>query len=392
MPLDHERLTRVKQALARAQLDALVCRLPENVLLLSGHWPLTGMTFLYFPMDGTPLCVGPHCEEREARAELQGMDCVTYIHAVLGCDNPYEAVAQAFKKAIRGRRPARVGFEGGFECVASPWNTAEACVPAAATRAMLESVFRKKALVDATDLLYGLRARKTAREQDRLRRVNEIAAMGLRAFHEKVAPGISGIELLAHVEQAIMLQGTGYKGARRVRAFAQVSTGAAETAIGYRPMEITTTRKLAPGDLALLEMGVVADGYWSDRTRVCAAARPTHLQEQVFEVVHRAQQAAIAVIKPGIKTSVADEAARAIIRSAGYDKEFLHVTGHGLGFRYHEPVPLLCPDGATVLEEGMVHSVEPGVYIADMGGIRIEDDILVTVTGAEVMGPCEARL
>jgi len=247
--------------MTREQLDALVCRLPENVLLLSGHWPLAGMTFLYFPADGTPLCVVPHCEEREAREELRGMDCMTYTHAVLGCENPYEIVAKAFKKAIQGHRPSRVGFEGGFECVVPPWNMAEACVPAAATRAVLESVFRKKALVDATDLFYGLRARKTAREQDRLRRVNEIAAMGLRAFHEKVAPGISGIELLAHVEQAIMIQGTGYKGARRVRAFAQVSTGAAETAIGYRPIEITTTRKLAPGDLALLELGVVADGY-----------------------------------------------------------------------------------------------------------------------------------
>jgi Xaa-Pro dipeptidase len=373
-------------------LDALVCRLPENVLLLSGHWPLAGMTFLYFPVDGTPLCVVPHCDEREAREELRAMDCVTYTHAVLGCENHYEAVAKAFKKAIRGRRPSRVGFEGGFECVAAAWNTAEACVPASATCAMLESVFRKKALVDATDLFHGLRARKTAQEQDRLRRVNEIAAMGLRAFHEKVAPGISGIELLAHVEHAIMIQGTGYKGARRVRAFAQVATGADETAIGYRPMEITTTRKLAPGDLALLELGVVADGFWADRTRVRAAGRPTPLQEQVFETVLRAQQAAIAAIKPGVKAAVVDEAARAIIRFAGYDKEFLHVTGHGLGFRYHEPIPLLCPGGTTVMEEGMVHSVEPGVYIADMGGIRIEDDILVTATGAEVMGPCEARL
>ena len=392
MPLDHERLASVKQAMAQEQLDALVCRLPENVLLLSGHWPLAGMTFLYFPVDGTPLCVMPHCDEREAREELRAMDCVTYTYAVLGCENPYEAVAKAFKKAIRGRRPSRVGFENGFECVAAAWNTAEACVPASATRAMLESVFRKKVLVDATDLFYGLRARKTAREQEQLRRANEISALGLNAFRKMVAPGISGIELLAHVEQAIMIQGTGYKGARRVRAFAQVATGAAETAIGYRPMEITTTRKLAPGDLALLELGVVADGYWSDRTRVCAAGHPTPLQARVFETVSNAQKAAIAAIKPGVKTAVVDEAARAIIRSAGYDKEFLHVTGHGLGFRYHEPVPLICPGGETVLAEGMVHSIEPGVYFPKLGGIRIEDDILVTATGTEVMGPCEAHL
>lgn len=390
--MDSERLNRTQQAMAQAGLDALVCRLPENLLLLSGHWPMTGMTFLYFPADGTPLCVVPHCEEREARAELSAMDCVSYPYAVLGSGNPYEAVAKAFKKFIRGQRPAKVGFEGGFECVAPPWNMAEACVPASLTRTVLESVFGKKTLMDATDLLLGLRARKTAQEQERLRRVNEIAAMGLRAFHEKVAVGVSGIELLAHVEQTILTKGTGYKNARRVRAFAQVATGAAETALGYRPVEITTTRKLVPGDLALLELGVVADGFWADRTRVRVAGRPTPLQAQVFEAVCRAQQAAIAAVKPGVKASGVDEAARVIIRSAGYGKEFLHITGHGLGFRYHEPVPLIWPGGATVLEEGMVHSVEPGVYLADMGGIRIEDDILVTATGAEVMGPCEVRL
>lgn len=390
--MDTERLYRAKHAMTHAGLDALVCRLPENVLLLSGHWPLTGMTFLYFPADGKPLCVVPHVEEREARDELWDMDCVAYKHAILDSEDPYEAVAKAFKKHIRGRHPAKVGFEGGFECVAPPWNTPEACAPAAATRAMLESVFKKKTLADATNIFHALRARKTPHEQDCLRRVNEIAAMGLRAFHEKVAPGISGIELLAHVEQTIMTRGAGYMNARRVRAFAQVATGSAETAIGYRPMEITTTRKLIPGDLALLELGVVADGVWADRTRVHAAGSPTPLQEQVFETVFRAQQAAIAAVKPGVKAAVVDEAARAIIRAAGYDKAFLHVTGHGLGFRYHEPIPLLCPGGATVLEEGMVHSVEPGVYIADMGGIRIEDDILVTAAGAEILGPCEARL
>ena len=88
-----------------------------------------------------------------------------------------------------------------------------------------------------------------------------------------------------------------------------------------------------------------------------------------------------------------DLAARQIIHDAGFtDAEFLHVTGHGLGFRYHEPTPLICPGGETVLEEGMVHSVEPGVYESAIGGIRIEDDILVTMGGAEILGPCEKEL
>jgi Xaa-Pro dipeptidase len=140
-------------------------------------------------------------------------------------------------------------------------------------------------------------------------------------------------------------------------------------------------------------LGVVVDGFWSDRTRVRAAGTPTDTQQRAFETVLKAQEAAIAAIRPGVKTGDVDASARSVIRAAGFtDKEFLHVTGHGLGFRYHEPTPLICPGGETVLEAGMVHSVEPGVYRGDFGGIRIEDDVLVTERGAEMMGPAEKEL
>jgi Xaa-Pro aminopeptidase len=82
-----------------------------------------------------------------------------------------------------------------------------------------------------------------------------------------------------------------------------------------------------------------------------------------------------------------------VVHDAGYtDAEFLHVTGHGLGFRYHEPTPLICPGGDTVLQPGMVHTIEPGIYRADFGGVRIEDNILVTPEGAEIMGKSTPKL
>jgi Xaa-Pro aminopeptidase len=157
-------------------------------------------------------------------------------------------------------------------------------------------------------------------------------------------------------------------------------------------MVITTTRRLQDGDLALLELAVVADGFWSDRTRVRVAGSATDMQRQVFAAVKQAQEAATAAIRTGVKAGEVDEAARAIIRAAGYDKEFLHVTGHGLGLRYHEPFPLICPGSDEVLEQGMLHTVEPGVYFPEMGGIRIEDNVLVTDSGAEVLGPCGKSL
>jgi len=384
--VDTERIRRVREAMQSAVADALICRLPENVLMLSGYWPLVGWSFLVFPKDGEPTCIIPHTEEQETREELWGGECISFLFGVLGAGNPYEDIAIALRAASVGRGWRRVGYEGSFESVAPPWNAAEPAIPADITRGILREAFGDQALVDATELLTSQRACKTAAEANKLRIVNEISTFGLRAFSEMVAVGVTGVELVAAVEYTIMTQGTGYKGAKRVRAFAQVATGPAETVVGFRPMEISTLRKMQPGDLALLELGVVADGFWSDRTRVRVAGKPTPQQTAVFEVVKAAQAAAVRKVRAGATAGEVDEAARALIRDAGYEKEFVHVTGHGVGLRYHEPIPIICPGSELILEQGMVHSVEPGVYIAGMGGIRLEDDILVTQTGAEVLG------
>jgi len=95
---------------------------------------------------------------------------------------------------------------------------------------------------------------------------------------------------------------------------------------------------------------------------------------------------------PGVTAGEVDEAARRIIADAGHEKEFPHVTGHGIGLRYHEAVPLIAPASDLVLEKGMVHTVEPCVYFAEMGGIRLEDDVVVGDTEAEVLGAFEKKL
>jgi Xaa-Pro aminopeptidase len=184
-----------------------------------------------------------------------------------------------------------------------------------------------------------------------------------------------------------MARGTGYEGAFRVRAYAQVAVGPDESSIGYRPNEVSTRRRLEDGDVALLDRGVVAAGYWADRTRVRVAGKPTEEQLKVFDTVRRAQEAAVSAIRPGVSGAEVDEAARSVIRDAGYAAFFPHVTGHGLGFGYHESLPKLAPGETGPLEEGQVTSVEPGIYFKPCGGFRIEDDVLVTQNGSETFGP-----
>lgn len=382
-----ERLDRMRRAMEAERLDALVVRLPENVLLLSGFWPMIGASVLVFPREGRPVCAIPHCYEYEAGLGLWEAEPAFYRYGVLGAPDQASALREILSGAARGKGWRRIGYEANFETVAPPWNSGEAQVPAAGTRDICLAAFDGCELVDASALLQVQRRRKTAYEIAKVRLASEISSIGLEAFERLAVVGASGVEMAAGVEREIMVRGTGYQGAFRVRAYAQVAVGPDESAIGYRPNEVSTQRRLESGDVALLELGVVVDGYWADRTRVRVAGQPTEEQCRVFDTVRRAQEAAAAAIRPGISGAEVDEAARSIIRDAGYADSFPHITGHGLGFGYHESQPKLAPGETDALEEGMVTSVEPGIYFKPCGGFRIEDDVLVTPNGFEIFGP-----
>ena len=389
--VNEERLNRMRRAMEAERLDALVLRLPENVLLLSGFWPMIGATTLVFPLHGDSVCIIPDCYQQEAAKSLWGSQTVYYGYGVLSAPNPATAVQNSLAAIAKNKSWKRIGYEGSFEVVAPSWNSAEFLVPAAQSRELLARAFEHSDLVDVSALLQSQRLRKTQYEIAKLRLASEISCFGLEAFEKLVEVGVTGVELAATVEREITVSGT-RKGADRVRAFAQVAVGPDETAVGYRPNEVSTLLPLKPGDVALLELGVVVDGYWADRTRVRVAGHPTDDQFKIFNTVRDAQQAACAAIKPGVTGAQVDEAARSVIRDAGYAEYFPHVTGHGLGFRYHESSPILAPGSATVLEEGNLTSVEPGIYKNPVGGFRIEDDVLVTSNGAEILGPFPKNL
>jgi Xaa-Pro dipeptidase len=316
---------------------------------------------------------------------------VYYGYGVLSAPDPANAVQKVLAAIAQGKSWKRIGYEGSFEVVAPSWNSAEFLVPATQTRELLRSALDGSELIDASAMLQSQRLRKTPYEIGKLRLASEISCFGLEAFERLVEIGVTGVELAAAVERDVMVLGT-RKGGERVRGFAQVAVGPEETAVGYRPNEISTLRPMKSGDVALLELGVVVDGYWADRTRVRVAGTPTDEQIKIFDTVRRAQEAAVAAIRPGVSGAQVDEAARSEIRDAGYAADFPHVTGHGLGFRYHESSPILAPNSATILEEGNLTSVEPGIYRLPAGGFRIEDDVLVTKTGAEIFGPFPKNL
>ncbi|MEJ5202971.1 MAG: M24 family metallopeptidase, partial [Anaerolineales bacterium] len=131
----------------------------------------------------------------------------------------------------------------------------------------------------------------------------------------------------------------------------------------------------------MIELATMVDGYFSDLTYMAVVGEPSPRQKEVYNTLLEAQQAAARELRPGNPYDAPDKAARQVLEKAGLGEYFVHITGHGVGMRYHEFVPFLAPGMSGTLMEGMVCSVEPGVYIPDFGGLRIEDNVAVGEAG-----------
>ena len=145
-----------------------------------------------------------------------------------------------------------------------------------------------------------------------------------------------------------------------------------------------SSKAIRKGELVVVDMGVRKEGYNSDETRTVSAGSPSRRLRKIYMTVLEAQMKAIEKIAPGVKASSVDRAAREHIRKAGFGKFFGHALGHGVGLEVHEG-PFIGPESSDILREGMVFTVEPGIYVPGRAGVRIEDMVLVTARGSEVL-------
>lgn len=390
-PVDEARRAAVRRALDDARLDALVCRLAENVVLLSGYYPQIGQSFCVFPAAGDPVLVMPRFEQ-----EFADRGFVEDRRVYDTWQSRYPAPAESIRGLLRqivdekGLRGKAVGYEGSFETIAPNQLSAEPTGGGPASLELIREAVGGERLVDATSLIYQLRARKTATELERLRIANEVAAIGLRAFKEHALAGVTEAAVSAAVESAIRREGCGYRGARFAFGWGQVTSGAATSENWGYP--VSSARRLERGDLVVIELGVVVDGYWADVTRTVAVGPANDRQREVYELVKRAQAASLAAVQPGAAAADVDAVGRAIIAAGGYGDGFVHHTGHGIGFRYHEPIPFVAPGSGHALDEGHVHSIEPAIYVRGFGGCRLEDNCAVLAEGGRFLAEVDVAL
>lgn len=221
-----------------------------------------------------------------------------------------------------------------------------------------------------------LRAIKDASEISELRNAVALAARGLEFLKALLTPDLTEREAAFELEHAVRRFGASGLSFPPI-----VAVGDRAALPHYRP----STLRIGANPLLLVDWGVnTTQGYKSDLTRTLFTGTPTKRHEKVYNIVLRAQQAAIAAIRPGAVCQDVDAIARNLIKKAGYGRYFGHGLGHGIGLHIHEQ-PRFAPKITTTLEPGMVVTVEPGIYIPGWGGVRIEDDVLVTRDGCEVL-------
>ena len=329
---------------------------PPNIRYLSG-----------FTGDNALLLVTPDSQTlfTDPRFTIQASEecsCAVQI-APRGPVHPYAV------EAIRRKKLRRVGFEGSH-IVYDTYRHLKGALPLGVTLKPIGPVIENQRMIKSPEEIERIRLSVLTNSQAFARTVSS------------VKPGVSEAAIAAELEFQMRRLGA------EKPAFETIVAAGPRSALPHaRP----GSRKAGVDELLLIDMGACQDGYMSDMTRVLFFGCPGRKIQRMYKAVLKAQEAALAGVREGITAGSVDRLARKVLESEGLGKEFVHSTGHGLGLEIHEP-PRLGRRDKTRLQAGMVVTIEPGAYIQDFAGIRIEDTVLVTKSGCEILTPTSKEL
>lgn len=356
IPTSASRLARARAAMAAKNLPAMLITRRENVSWLSGFTGSNGFVLLtadqaLFATDSRYIT--------QAAAQCPGFQI-----ELLATSAP-EEIAQVLQKA----GVPRIGFEASHLTV------------------RLHQVYQEKLgeavqLVATDRLIDDLRLIK---ETEEIARIEEACQIALRTWEyvlPLLRPGAVEWDVMLELEWFIR------KECRAEVAFETIVASGPRSAL---PHGRAADRVMQHGDFVTLDFGARVDGYHSDITRTVVLGEPSAKQCEVYQIVHDALYKAIDAIRPGVAGKEVDAVARDYIKDAGFGDYFGHGLGHSLGLACHDG-PGLAPRSDITLASGMVLTVEPGIYIPDWGGVRIEHDVLVTETGARILTPSPTEL
>lgn len=351
-----KKIKELQTYLKEQQLDAAFITTPDNVFYVSGfhsnpHERLLGV--MVFP-EADPFLIAPKMEVPDV--EAAGWTFETVGHA--DTDNAWDLVAEAVGR--RSISVKKIAIEKSHLTVER--------------LELLKSAFKEAEIEGFDDQLNQMRVIKDESELELMRKAAELADYAIEVGCKEIAEGKTELEILMAIEFEMKRKGV----------YMSFDTMVLSGPKAASPHGTPGDRKVQKGDFVLFDLGIVYKGYCSDITRTVSFGEPNEEQKVIYETVRKAEQAAVDAVKPGVLAKDLDKIARDIITEAGYGEFFTHRLGHGLGISVHE-FPSVTATNELVLKEGMVFTIEPGIYKTGVAGVRIEDDVVVTKDGVEVL-------
>jgi Xaa-Pro dipeptidase len=353
----NQRLVKLQTWMKESEIEVSFLTSTENAFYLSGYYtdPHERLLALVVFQEEEPFLVCPAMEVHDAKRS-------GWEHEIIGysdIENPWEMILHSINKRCNGVSKAAIEKEHmnveRYE--------------------HLTQLFPGASFVSAEEKLRQLRMIKDAKELKSIEEACALADYAVEFGASEIKEGKTELDILNALEYALK-----QKGVKEMSFSTMVLTGANAASPHGNP----GGTKIRKGDLVLFDLGVVVDRYCSDITRTVAYGDINDKQKEIYDTVLKAELAAIEASKPGVTAAEVDLTARRIIADAGYGEFFPHRLGHGLGIGVHE-YPSMTETNQLLIEEGMVYTIEPGIYVPNVAGVRIEDDIYITADGAKVL-------
>src|SRR3982751_1957568 len=356
------RVKRLQELLGARKLGALLVTHLPDIRYLSGF---TGSAGALLVTDSRAVFFTDGRYTEQARAQVQG------VRIVISPKPPLTAAAEWCNSNLKSRSSSRrsLGIDADHLTVSQH----------SRLRQMITSSFR---LVQAPALVATMRMMKDAEEIELIRAAVMLGASLFDTALQAIRPGVKETDVAAEMEHAARRAGA------EEMSFSTIIASGTRSAL---PHGRATQARIPPSGFVVCDFGVILAGYCSDMTRTVHVGRPTAEARSIYNAVLEAQDAAVQAVRAGAGVSDVDGSARNLLKSKGLAKYFSHSTGHGVGLEIHE-APRIARGAPDILEPGMVITIEPGIYIAGKCGVRIEDMVVVTERGRDVLTPTTKEL
>lgn len=346
--MNQKRLNLLRNKLTDNDLDALLVTKKENVFYLTG-----------FHGEGVLLITSKN--NHHLLTDSRFAEEASLKHNEFKIDIVNDSFVKSLKNIAKKEKVKRLGFE-------SEWLSYQGF------RRFFSGLKGIK-LVPKKNLVEHIRIIKDSCELDYITKAISIIKKAHLYIKNKVTSGETEEGLSIKIDSFMRSHGAEGSAFRTI-----VASGANSS----HPHAISSSKKLSKGEVVLVDMGCVYKGYYSDLTRMFFLGKISDTLKSIYSIVKTAQNKALKITKPGVRMSTIDNEARQHIIAKGFGKNFIHSLGHGIGLEIHEQ-PVISKKDTSLLKPGMVFTVEPGIYIPGLGGVRLEDMVLVTKTGCEIL-------